>query len=126
LSGETQGRRMMSTAESKTDFSSLSLKDLIEALLMTNRVTSDGQFSLPPEGGDDRLATLCASKFGSGISAEFGKVLRTEVGKLVVLPVSPEIFDRVKLRRVGRQKLQLDGTHLTVDKIAHQPTTMSL
>ena len=52
-------------------------------------LTSDGQLGLLPEGGDERLAALCAPKLGARIGAAFGEALGTEVGQLMVLLTVP-------------------------------------
>jgi len=61
---------------------------------------------LLPEGCDKRLATLRSPELGACEMAEFGEDLWTEVAQFVVLPVCPQVFDWVQLRRIGRQKLQ--------------------
>src|SRR6516225_11167745 len=43
----------------------------------------------------------------------------------MLLTVAPDVFDRIELRRVSRQKLQLDLPVLAGDKFAHQPAAMN-
>lgn len=89
-------------------------------------MTSNGQLGLLPEGCDEGLAALCAPKLGACVGAEFSEVPWTEVGQLMMLPVRPEILDRVQLRRIWRQELQLDATALACDVVAHQPAAVRL
>src|SRR6476620_9778343 len=60
------------------------------------------------------------------MDSQFGEVLGTEVGQFVMLPMRPEVFDRVQLGSIGWQELQVDGTLLALDILAHQPTAMCL
>src|SRR6478672_2550663 len=91
-----------------------------------NRVTLDRQFSLLPECGDKRLAALCSPELGACMDSQFGEVLGTKVGQLVMLPMCPEVFDWIQLGCIGWQELQVDGTLLALDILAHQPTAMCL
>ena len=38
----------------------------------------------------------------------------------------PEVFDWIQLGSIGWQELQVDGTLLALDILAHQPTAMCL
>ena len=60
------------------------------------------------------------------MDSQFGEVLGTEVGQFVMLPMRPEVFDRVELGCIGWQVLQVDGALLALDILAHQPTAMCL
>ena len=60
-----------------------------------------------PESCDESFATLRAFELGARESAEFGEVLRTEVGHLVLLPMRPQVLDWIEFWRVGRQKFKL-------------------
>ena len=60
------------------------------------------------------------------MDSQFGEVLGTEVGQFVMPPMRPEVFDRVQLGCIGWQVLQVDGTLLALDILAHQPTAMRL
>ena len=53
------------------------------------------EFRLFPEGADQSGPTAHAAQSAASVSAELSEVLRTEVGQLVLLPVRPEILDRV-------------------------------
>jgi hypothetical protein len=70
---------------------------------------------LLPECGDKGLAALRAFEFAAGINTEFGEIPGAETRQLMMLPVAPEIFNRVQLRGLRRQELQLDGTSLGFD-----------
>ena len=53
--------------------------------------------------------------------AQFGERLRTKIGQLMVLPIPPDVFHRVKLRSIGRQVLKTEGAVLLGHKVFHQP-----
>jgi len=53
------------------------------------------EFRLFPEGADQSGPTAHAAQSAARLSAELSEVLRTEVGQLVLLPVRPEILDRI-------------------------------
>src|ERR1700676_5244495 len=53
------------------------------------------EFCLFPEGADQSGPAAHAAQSAARVSAELSEVLRTEVGQLVLLPVRPEILDRV-------------------------------
>src|SRR5215210_2677271 len=53
--------------------------------------------------------------------AQFGESLRTKIGKLMVLPISPDVLHRVKLRSIGRQVLKTEGAVLLGHKVFDQP-----
>src|SRR6267143_4816214 len=42
----------------------------------------------------------------------------------MLFAVAPDVFHRIKLRRVGRQELQLNLAALLGDKLAHQPAAV--
>jgi hypothetical protein len=56
--------------------------------------------------------------------AEFSRGLGTTIGKLVLLPISQQIFHRLEFRRIGRQPLELNPTVLLGYKTFNQPTSM--
>ena len=56
--------------------------------------------------------------------AQFSESLRTKVGELMVLPVSPDVLHGVKLRSIGRQVLKTDGAGLFGHKVFNQATTV--
>ena len=91
-----------------------------------NRVTSEWQLGLLPEGCDEGFAALRALEFGVGKSAEFGEVFGTEVWHLMFLPMCPLILDRIEFWRVGRQEFQLYVAAIGLDIVPHQATAMGL
>lgn len=54
----------------------------------------------------------------------WAKSFAPEVGQLMLLAVTPDVFDRIEFRRVGRQKLQSDLPCLGEDVVTHQPAAM--
>ena len=53
------------------------------------------EFRLFPKGADQSGPTAHAAQSVASVNAELSEGLRTEVGQLVLLPVRPEILDRV-------------------------------
>ena len=51
--------------------------------------------------------------------AEFAERFRTEVRKLVMFPVTPDVLHGVELGRVPRQRLQRDPAALSADVLLH-------
>ena len=93
---------------------------------LTNTVTLERQIGLFPERCDESFAAHCAFEFGASKRAELGEIFWAEVRHLVLLPMRPQVLDRIEFGRVGRQKFQLDVAALCIDVIAHQPAAMSL
>lgn len=50
------------------------------------------------------------------VVTELAKRFRTEIREFVLFPATPQIFDRVQLRRVGRQPLELETITLCCDE----------
>src|SRR3974377_423833 len=59
------------------------------------------------------------------MNAELSESLRTKSGTLVLLPVRPQILDRVEFRRVGREELQPKPSPLLAHKIPHRAAAMA-
>ena len=57
---------------------------------------------------------------------EIGECLRTEVGKLMVFPVPPDVFRGIELWGVGRQGLYADRPVLTRHKLLNQAAAVGL
>src|SRR5690242_8834334 len=55
---------------------------------------------------------------------QFAESLRTEISKLMVLPVAPDVFHGIKLRSIGRQVLNRDGAGLLGHEVLDQPATV--
>ena len=60
-----------------------------------------------PEGCNERFAALRALELGAREGAEFGKVFRTKVWHLMLLPMGPQVLDGIELWRVSRQEFKL-------------------
>lgn len=57
--------------------------------------------------------------------AELGVIGGADVGQLVLLPVRPDVFDRIQFRRVGRQLGDLDSAALAAQVIANQTAAVN-
>jgi hypothetical protein len=66
------------------------------------------QRSLLPEGGDESGSTTKPAQRTASAFAELPQIPRADVGQLVMLPVTPEVFDRIQFRSVGWQVLDLN------------------
>jgi hypothetical protein len=53
------------------------------------------KFCLFPKGADQSGPTAHAAQSAASVNAELSEVLRTEVGQLMLLPVRPQILDRI-------------------------------
>jgi len=56
--------------------------------------------------------------------AELGEVARAEVGKFVIFPVTPDVFDRIEFWGVTRQPLERRPAPLPADKLRDQSRPM--
>lgn len=82
--------------------------------------TRSKQFSLFPEGfHQGGTAAHPPQRLARGPS-QLGEILRAEIGQFVLLAVSPDVFDRIQFRRIGRQTLQMDAVVLLSDVIPDQ------
>src|SRR6516165_4270929 len=86
--------------------------------------TSQGQFGLLPERGNQGGATLHRAQPVTRAAGKRPEGACAEVAELVLLQVSPDVFRRIELGSVGRQVLQLNGAVETLDVVAHQLTAM--
>lgn len=77
---------------------------------MPNRLTLEAQLSLFPAGADDLGAAAHATQGGGGVKAQLPAVLDEEIGDLVFLEVSPEVFDRIEFRGVGGQAFEPEAS----------------
>jgi hypothetical protein len=55
---------------------------------------------------------------------QLGIIFGAEIGHFVVLPVAPEIFDRIEFGSVGRQIFQVDSASSRAEKIGHDAAPM--
>src|SRR5262245_4782618 len=58
------------------------------------------------------------------MSAELAKVVGAQVGQCVLLPIAPQIFDRVEFGRVGRQVLEVNAAMLGAHEVLDESTAM--
>ena len=70
---------------------------------------------------ETRAATQSA-QCAAGAFAELPEVLRTNIGQFVLLPVPPQVLNRIEFRRVGRQVLSGDPSVQTGEEFADQTT----
>ncbi len=56
------------------------------------------------------------------MKAELREVLGAEVGKFMVLPVTPEVLDGIQFGRVGGQAFQYQPAFGVGDEVADEPT----
>ena len=73
---------------------------------MPNSLTLEAKFSLFPASADDARAAAHSAQSGGGVQAQLPTMLDEQIGDLVFLEVSPEIFDRIELGSIGWQPLQ--------------------
>src|SRR6266540_3477997 len=86
-------------------------------------VTSE-QLSLLPARRDDDAAPLGRLELASGGVLQLGEAVGTEIGQCVPLEPAPEEFDRIELRRIARQEVELDAPGGRSDVVAYQMTAM--
>jgi hypothetical protein len=60
-------------------------------------------------GGDDALSAAHLTKGCGGFHSQFPRLGCDEVCNLVGFEMTPHVFDRVELRRIGWQPLNLDA-----------------
>jgi hypothetical protein len=84
------------------------------------------QRSLHPASGDDRRSLLSALELVAGARMQFAEIVGAVVGQRVALQPGPQVFDRVHVRRVRRQKRDLDVSVQAVQVLAHQTTAVRL
>ena len=83
------------------------------------------EFCLLPER-DNQFGTATHSfERPNRMNAKIGKCFGAGVGKLMVLPVSPQILNRIQLRSVGRQGLKRNPAILLGHKVSNQPTSVN-
>jgi hypothetical protein len=79
-----------------------------------------------PEGSDEGFAALGSLELGAGKSAEFGEIFRTEVWHVVLLPMGPQVLDRIELWRVGREEFKLYVAAFALDVVGDLAAAMGL
>src|SRR2546425_12275425 len=71
-------------------------------------MTSERQFSLFPESGDEMRSSLHRLEPIAGEPADFADRVAAQVGDLMFFEVGPDRLDRVEFRRVRRQARNSD------------------
>ena len=57
----------------------------------------------------------------AGPVAELPEIVGADIGQFVMLPVAPEVFDWIQLRRVSGQVLQYNVSFQRLDELRGQP-----
>jgi hypothetical protein len=74
-----------------------------------------------PERTDKRWAPAHAAQGAAGLMAELGEIARAKIGQFVILPITPDVLDRVEFRGVARQPFDHESAALRSDEVADQP-----
>lgn len=83
------------------------------------------QLCLFPKRRDQGGAALYSSQRPSSMTAELSVVLGTEVWKLMVLPVAPQVLDRIQLGGVGGKELEHDPPFLVLDVLTNKSASVA-
>ena len=75
-------------------------------------------------GEDNLRPSSHATQRGGRIAAQFPRVAHDQIPDLVFLEVRPEVFDRIKFRRVGRQRFHLQAPLGGGKEVFDQPAAM--
>src|SRR5689334_1616792 len=78
------------------------------------------QLRLLPTCHDDGGAVLCTLEFVPSCCLQLAEIVRAEVRQRMSLEPCPEIFDRIQVRRVWRQKCNLNVAIGAVEVFADQ------
>lgn len=87
-------------------------------------LSAQKKLGLFPEGLYQSWAAAHSAKSLAGGPAQLGEILWAEVGQLMLFAVAPDVFHRVKFRRVSGQILQMDVPTLGGYEGAHQATAV--
>ncbi len=82
------------------------------------------EFTLFPERGDQCRSALHRLESAAREVAEAGEVLWAQIGELVLLEVTPDVFNRVQFRGVTWQRLDLDCALEPFQVVLNQPAAM--
>ena len=69
-------------------------------------MTSNRQFGLLPERGDELRSALHRLEPVAGEGADLADGVQAKIGQLALLHVTPDVFDRIEFRRVRGQAFQ--------------------
>ena len=78
------------------------------------------QFRLFPESSDQSRTTSHPTQRSFCMATEFSKILRTKIRQFMMLPVPPQVFDRIELRSIGGKTLKLKPSVCTCKKLSDQ------
>ena len=85
------------------------------------------QFSLAEEGCDELGPPRPTPDSFEGLArevTEFPNVSGAEVGKFVLLPIAPQILDRIEFGSVGRQPLDVQPRGVLLKEVLDKPAAM--
>lgn len=88
-------------------------------------MTSYGQFGLLPACGDDARAALHGLQTVACVGAHLADSVQAEVGEFALFHVRPDVFDGVKLRSIGRERLQHELLAARFDVVANDAAPVS-
>ena len=80
---------------------------------------------LPPESGDELRPTTHPTKGSARMKVELREVVGAEVGKFMVLPVTPEVLDGIQFGRAGGQAFQYQPAFGVGGEVADEPTPVA-
>src|SRR5579871_4701580 len=83
-------------------------------------MTISEQLRLLPKRARERRSAWHRAQVAAWADGEIPEIAGAVVGHGVMLQVSPDTFDRIHLRCVGRQVLQGDPTVLRLDMFTHE------
>jgi hypothetical protein len=78
-----------------------------------------------PEGDNQAGAATHPEQRFAGVGTEFPEVLGAEVWERVLLPVAPEVLDRVELGCVTREPLDEQAIVVSLNELLYEPTAVS-
>ena len=71
------------------------------------------------------FSSLSSSEFVSCKGRKLKEIFGTKITKLVLLPMRPQVFNRVQLWSVRGQSFQLDPSIQGINELSYQPASMS-
>src|SRR5215469_806823 len=84
------------------------------------------QLCLTPKGAHQCGASLHRAQVASCAVCEMAEISSAEVRHRVVFEISPDVFDRIELRRIGGQELKSDRTTLSLNMLTDKLGAMGL
>jgi len=83
------------------------------------------KFGLFPEGLYQCGASAHPSQGSASGAGQLGEVFWTQIGQFMLLAVAPDVFNRIELRSVSRQVVQVDLATQVGNKLPHQAAAMN-